>query len=81
LDRDVGAWGRCTGTPRGRARLAHRRPGLPHVSSVAFAGPGLDTLVVTTAAHDLTDYQLARFPDSGRLFAAAPGVKALPQAL
>jgi sugar lactone lactonase YvrE len=48
---------------------------------VAFAGPGLDTLVVTTAAHDLTDYQLARFPDSGRLFAAAPGVKALPQAL
>jgi sugar lactone lactonase YvrE len=53
----------------------------PHVSSVAFAGPGLDTLVITTATQDLTDEQLARFPDSGRLFTASPGVAGLPQAL
>jgi len=53
----------------------------PHVSSVAFAGPGLDTLVITTATQDLTDDQLARFPDSGRLFTAAPGVSGVPQVL
>lgn len=53
----------------------------PHVSSVAFAGPRLDTLVITTATQDLTAAQLARFPESGRLFTTVPGVLGLPQPL
>jgi len=50
----------------------------PHVSSVAFAGPDLDTLIITTATQDLTTDQLRAFPLSGHLFTAAPGVRGLP---
>ncbi|MER6325302.1 SMP-30/gluconolactonase/LRE family protein [Streptomyces coelicoflavus] len=40
----------------------------PHTTSVAFTGPDLRTLVVTTATAELTDDQLRAHPDSGRLF-------------
>jgi sugar lactone lactonase YvrE len=50
----------------------------PHVTSVAFAGPGLDRLVITTATKDLTPAQLERHPDSGRLFLADVGAIGLP---
>ncbi len=53
----------------------------PHTSSVAFAGPLLDTLVITTATQDLDETQLAEFPNSGRLFTAVPGVLGAPQPL
>ena len=52
----------------------------PHVSSVAFAGPALDTLVITTSTEGLSPDDLARWPDSGRLLTARPGVGGLPQA-
>lgn len=51
----------------------------PHVSSVAFAGPDLATLVVTTATQDLSEEELARFPHSGHLFTIDVGVRGLPQ--
>lgn len=50
----------------------------PHTSSVVFAGPLLDTLVITTAQEDLTVAQLAQFPASGRIFTIKPGVVGLP---
>lgn len=53
----------------------------PHTSSVAFAGPDLRTLIVTTAAAELTAQQLTRFPLSGRLFTVdvdATGVPSTP---
>jgi sugar lactone lactonase YvrE len=50
----------------------------PHTSSVAFAGPGLDVLVITTATQDLSPTDLARFPLSGRLFTAQVGTGLLP---
>ena len=53
----------------------------PHTSSVAFAGPLLDTLVITTASDELTPEQLEAYPLSGRLFTAFPGVTGLPQPL
>lgn len=53
----------------------------PHTSSVAFAGPLLDTLVITTASDELTPQQLEQYPLSGRLFTLAPGVTGLPQPL
>lgn len=52
----------------------------PNTSSVAFAGERLNTLVITTATQDLSDDQLTRFPDSGRLFTVVPGVLGAPQA-
>ncbi|MCA2214293.1 SMP-30/gluconolactonase/LRE family protein [Jidongwangia harbinensis] len=52
--------------------------GVPHVTSVAFVGPGLDRLLITTATKDLTDADLARHPDSGRLFLADVGATGQP---
>ena len=42
----------------------------PHPSSVAFVGEDLDVLLITTASRDLTETELAQYPDAGRLFLA-----------
>jgi len=52
----------------------------PHVSSVAFAGANLRTLVITTATQELSADQYARFPQSGRLFVTDVGVAGAPVA-
>jgi sugar lactone lactonase YvrE len=52
----------------------------PNTTSVAFAGPALDTLLITTAAEQLSDAQRARYPDAGRLFTAQVDVDGLPVA-
>jgi sugar lactone lactonase YvrE len=44
-------------------------PGAGHVSSVAFGGPRMSTLYITTARDGLTEAQLARAPHAGDLFA------------
>lgn len=64
-------------TPDGEHQRTIRVPA-PHVSSVAFAGASLDTLVITTATQDLTDEQRAAYPLSGKLFSTQPGVRGLP---
>jgi sugar lactone lactonase YvrE len=51
----------------------------PHTSSVAFAGPNLDVLVITSAKRDLVSDELARYPAAGALFTTRPGVGGLPQ--
>jgi sugar lactone lactonase YvrE len=54
----------------------------PHTSALAFAGPELGTLVITTATSELSADQSASHPASGRLHAvdvrAALGVHGLP---
>jgi sugar lactone lactonase YvrE len=50
----------------------------PNVTCVAFAGPGLDRLIITTATKDLSPEQLDRHPDAGRLFIADVGAAGLP---
>jgi sugar lactone lactonase YvrE len=52
----------------------------PNTTSVAFIGPALDTLLITTAAEQLTDAQRAGFPDSGRLFTARVDARGCPVA-
>ncbi len=52
----------------------------PNTTSVAFVGPRLETLLITTASEQLTPEQLASYPDSGRLFIADVGVGGLPVA-
>jgi sugar lactone lactonase YvrE len=76
----VAVWGRgeirrfdASGTLIGRVAVD-----APHTSSVAFAGPNLDLLVITTATDELDDAQRAAFPDSGRLFTADVGVAGAP---
>jgi len=49
----------------------------PHTSSVAFVGPRLGLMLITTAREELTVEQLTGFPDSGRLFLADVGVVGL----
>jgi sugar lactone lactonase YvrE len=45
----------------------------PHTSCPVFAGPDLDTLVITTATEGLTADDLAAHPLSGRLFTVRTG--------
>ncbi len=75
----IAIWGRgrveCR-TPDGEL-LTTVEVDAPHPTSVAFAGPGLDVLVITTATEELSPAQLARHPDSGRLFTARVGVTGL----
>jgi sugar lactone lactonase YvrE len=52
--------------------------GAPHTTSVAFAGPALDVLVITTATDGLDPAALAEAPDSGRLSTADVGVTGRP---
>ena len=63
------------GTPSGIVTVP-----TPHVTSVAFAGLGLDTLVITTARQKLTPEQLDEFPRSGCVFTADVGVTGVPVA-
>lgn len=46
----------------------------PHTTCAIFAGPELDTLVITTATEDLSPEQAQNYPLSGRLFTIKPGV-------
>jgi sugar lactone lactonase YvrE len=78
----VAVWGagevRCY-SPTG-TQLATVAVSAPHTSSVAFVGPGLDTLLITTASEQLSERQLAESPDSGRLFTCDVGAIGLPVA-
>ena len=48
------------------------------VTSVAFGGENLDMLYITTARTGLSPEQLEKYPGSGGLFAAKPGVRGVP---
>lgn len=50
-----------------------------NTTSLAFAGAGLDVLVITTARQDLSREQLTAYPLSGHVFTTRPGVRGLPQ--
>jgi sugar lactone lactonase YvrE len=65
-------------TPAGEVDRILQLP-VPRATSCAFGGPRLDTLYITTARETMTPGQLARYPLSGSLFAARPGVQGLPE--
>lgn len=50
----------------------------PHTTSLAFVGPGLDRLLITTARGELAPAEQEEFPLSGSLFLAQPGCTGLP---
>jgi sugar lactone lactonase YvrE len=72
----------------GRGRVECRNPDgqllatvavdVPHTSSVTFAGPDLDILVITTAREDLSEPDRVAHPEAGQLFTVRPGIRGLP---
>ncbi|QHC65417.1 SMP-30/gluconolactonase/LRE family protein [Rathayibacter sp. VKM Ac-2759] len=50
----------------------------PHVSSIAFAGDGLDVAVVSSASRDLSADERAAHAAAGGLWLARPGARGLP---
>jgi sugar lactone lactonase YvrE len=76
----VAIWGagevRCF-SPTGE-QLAVVTVAAPNTSCVAFVGPGLDTLLITTASEQLSSEQAELYPDSGRLFTATVGAVGVP---
>jgi sugar lactone lactonase YvrE len=86
-DRDGNLWIAMFGAGEVRchapsgALLATVEVGVPHPTSVAFVGPELDRLLITTARHELDAEGQAEHPDAGRLFLADVGVQGLPVSL
>jgi sugar lactone lactonase YvrE len=64
-------------SPEGEAIAVVEVPA-PNTTSVAFVGPSLDTLLITTASEQLSATQRDHYPDSGRLFTAHVGVSGSP---
>jgi sugar lactone lactonase YvrE len=60
--------------PADGRRVATVRVPTSHVSSVAFGGPSLEDLYITTARHNLSAAQLGAEPHAGDLFVARVGV-------
>jgi sugar lactone lactonase YvrE len=61
-------------SPAGELLAVVEVPRVAQTSSCAFAGPGLDLLVVSTSAEGLDDAARAAQPDAGRLCTIRPGV-------
>ncbi|MET9730116.1 SMP-30/gluconolactonase/LRE family protein [Streptomyces sp. NPDC006458] len=84
VDRDGSLWVAIWGAGQVRAYAsdgtAHTQVSVPasQVSSVTFAGPRLDILIITTAAEGLTRDERRAQPDAGRLFVCRPGSTGLP---
>ncbi|KTR85749.1 hypothetical protein NS354_07975 [Leucobacter chromiiresistens] len=51
---------------------------VPNVTSVAFAGPELDRVLVGTARENLTEEQLREAPESGAIYVCDGGVRGRP---
>jgi sugar lactone lactonase YvrE len=70
---DVGAQVGCLGlTDDPQVLVAGMRISVPRPTSLAFGGPNLCTMFITTASIGLTEDQLAEWPLSGRCCAAPP---------
>jgi len=71
-DGEVVRWG-----ADGSVRDTYPLP-VPNITSVAFAGPGLDVLLVGSARENLTEDELSRHPHSGGIFRLDIDARGLP---
>lgn len=53
---------------------------VPDITSCAFGGPELDILYITTAQHELDEEEKKKFPQSGGIFKAKPGINGVKAA-
>ncbi|MEO9805947.1 MAG: SMP-30/gluconolactonase/LRE family protein [Reichenbachiella sp.] len=68
----VGRWNPKTGELIGKVQVpAH------NITSCAFVGTQLDSLIITTARVDMSDEELTDYPLAGSLFIVVPGVKGM----
>ena len=67
-------------TPQGELDTVVMVPGVTNVTAVAFGGPALDILYITTARENLSDAELAEQPHAGGIFTVAPGSTGRPTA-
>ncbi len=87
IDADGGVWVAVWGsgevrryTPAGRVDTVVRLPAR-EVTSVAFGGPDLSVLYITTAREHLTAAERAAQPHAGDIFCCRPGVSGRPSFL
>jgi len=81
IDSEGLLWVACWGGSRvervdpsfGRTGEGVRLP-TSNVSSVAFGGPGMDDMYITTAREEMSAAQRAAEPEAGNIFVARPGV-------
>jgi sugar lactone lactonase YvrE len=84
VDAEGGVWialwdgGRVLRVDRGGTVTDVVPVGVPRPTSLAFAGPDLDRLYVTSAADRLTPQQIQNAPDSGRLHTFVPRIPGQP---
>ncbi|HTT88762.1 MAG TPA: SMP-30/gluconolactonase/LRE family protein [Acidimicrobiales bacterium] len=85
IDAEGCLWVACWGghrveriDPADGSRLEVVRVPATNVTSVAFGGPLLDDLYITTARQGLSEAQLAQEPHAGDLFVTRPGVSGPP---
>lgn len=52
---------------------------VPQVSSCAFGGENMDQLLITTARQNMSAADREKYPDSGSVYIATPGVRGLPK--
>ena len=77
----IAHWGGACVTchdPASAAELARISLPTAHITNVAFGGPDMTTLFITSARHELTDAQLAAQPLAGALFAVETDAVGLP---
>lgn len=86
VDAEGGVWvalwdgGRVIRVDPGGQVTDEVRVGVPRPTSLAFTGPDLDRLYVTSVTHGLDDDDLRAAPDSGRLLTFVPAVPGQPAA-
>lgn len=66
----IGRWDPVTGK-----MIAKIEVPAPNVTSCAFGGKNLDTLYITTASTGMSEEDLKKYPQSGKVFVAYPGVR------
>lgn len=69
----VGRWDPATGNMIAKVEVP-----APNVTSCAFGGKNLDILYITTANTGMSEEAKSKYPDSGKVFVANPGVKGTP---
>ena len=77
----IAHWGGACVTchdPESAAELARIELPTDHITNVAFGGPDLTTLFISSARHELGPAQLAAQPLAGALFAVDTGAAGLP---
>jgi sugar lactone lactonase YvrE len=74
-------FGVCRWNPENGKLLNKIEVPVPQVSSCAFGGANFDQLFITTARENFTPSLLEKYPDSGSVYVASPGVKGVKKNL